>query len=39
VTFTDVTLGAERDEVRAEIECTVAGERVLSGAFEGVVLR
>jgi acyl dehydratase len=39
VTFTDVTEGTDRDEVRADIECTVDGETVLSGAFEGVVLR
>ncbi|WP_424018066.1 MaoC/PaaZ C-terminal domain-containing protein [Halorientalis pallida] len=39
VTFTDVTEGTDRDEVRADIECTVAGETVLSGAFEGVVSR
>ena len=39
VTFTDVTEGTDRDEVAADIECTVEGETVLAGAFEGVVLR
>ncbi|MFB6083482.1 MAG: MaoC/PaaZ C-terminal domain-containing protein [Halorientalis sp.] len=39
VELTDVESGANRDEVRAEVECTVAGETVLSGSFEGVVLR
>ncbi|AQL43635.1 dehydratase [Halorientalis sp. IM1011] len=38
VELTDVAAGEERDEVAADIECTVEGETVLSGAFEGVVL-
>ncbi|RXK51693.1 MaoC/PaaZ C-terminal domain-containing protein [Halorientalis pallida] len=39
VVFTDVTEGTDRDEVRADIECAVDGAPVLSGSFEGVVLR
>ncbi|WP_299263281.1 MaoC/PaaZ C-terminal domain-containing protein [Halorientalis sp.] len=39
VTFTGVTEGRDRDEARADIECAVDGETVLSGSFEGVVLR
>jgi len=38
VELTDVTAGEARDEVRAAVTCIVAGETVLTGAFEGVVL-
>ncbi|WP_336001833.1 MaoC/PaaZ C-terminal domain-containing protein [Halorientalis halophila] len=39
VELTDVDPGEDRDEVRADVTCTVAGETVLTGGFEGVILR
>lgn len=39
VTFTTVDPGEDRVAVAADVECTRDGEPVLSGSFDGVVLR